>query len=542
MSLQPPRLCAWLGGTDIRASQHEPGVGAGPIAQALASEPYESLTLLSNYSQAETTAYVAWLQQRHSDLEISTHLVELSSPTEFAEIYEHAVKVLNGIKPHKRGHSTAAQTGSAAEGKPLYSAPALTFHLSPGTPAMAATWILIASSIYPARLIETSQEQGVRTVILPFDILAEYHPRSTTTSPVDEKLLALPDEMLPATPAFDEIIHHSKIMQRTVNRARRIALFDVPVLLLGESGTGKELFAKAIHNASGRADGPFISVNCGALPQGLVESELFGYVKGAFTGAASDKTGYIEEAHSGTLFLDEIGELPMHVQVLLLRVLQDQSFQRVGSTLRRHSDFRIISATNRDLARESADGSFRNDLFHRIAVGVLKLPPLHSRKRDIEALTDHFLGQLNSRFAGVEGWQDKQLSIDARRLIREYSWPGNVRELINTLTRACLWSPAVEINRSLLEESLVRPDPAPDSPAAVPHFLNRPLNQDFNIDNVVTELMQHYLPRALQQAGGNKRQAAKLLGLPNYQTLSNWLKNMVWNKPILGLYTIKRDR
>ncbi|MFO7730642.1 MAG: sigma 54-interacting transcriptional regulator [Spirochaetia bacterium] len=521
MNLHPPRLCAWLGRTDIRASQNEPGVGAGPIAQALASEPYKSLTLLSNYSAAETNAYVAWLQQRHLSLEISTHPVELSSPTEFAEIYEHAIEVLNEIKPHENGF---AQTSSATETQPRYSAPGITFHLSPGTPAMAATWILIASSIFPARLIETSREQGVRTVDLPFDILAEYRPRSASGQRVNEKLLAMPDEMLPATPAFDEIIHHSQIMQRTVNRARRIALFDVPVLLLGESGTGKELFAKAIHNASARAAGPFISVNCGALPQGLVESELFGYVKGAFTGAASDKTGYIEEAHSGTLFLDEIGELPLHVQVLLLRVLQDHSFQRVGSTLRRHSDFRIISATNRDLARESADGTFRNDLFHRIAVGVLKLPPLHSRDRDIDALTDHFLNQLNSRFAEIEGWQDKQLSIDARRLIREYSWPGNVRELINTLTRACLWSPAVEIDRSLLEESLVRPDRSSDSFASTPHLLNRPLDQDFKIDDVVTELMQHYLPQALQQAGGNKRQAAKLLGLPNYQTLSNWLK------------------
>lgn len=530
MNLQPPRLCAWLGRTDIRASQHEPGIGAGPIAQALDSEPYASLTLLSNYSPAETDAYVAWLQQRHPDLEISTHPVELSSPTEFAEIYEHAVEVLNGIKPHQNGTTppkepgTAAQTAPAAGTQPRYSAPGITFHLSPGTPAMAATWILIASSIFPARLIETSREQGVRTVDLPFDILAEYRPRSTTGPRVDEKLLAMPDEMLPATPAFDEIIHHSEIMQRTVNRARRIALFDVPVLLLGESGTGKELFAKAIHNASGRAAGPFISVNCGALPQGLVESELFGYVKGAFTGAAADKQGYIEAADSGTLFLDEIGELPLHVQVLLLRVLQDHSFQRVGSTHRRHSDFRIISATNRDLARESADGSFRNDLFHRIAVGVLKLPPLHSREQDIDVLTDHFLAQLNSRFASIEGWQNKQLSIDARRLIREYSWPGNVRELINTLTRACLWSPAVEITRSLLEESLVRPEQASDAPAGTPQLLNRSLDEDFNIDDVVTELMQHYLPRALQQAGGNKRQAAKLLGLPNYQTLSNWLK------------------
>jgi transcriptional regulator with PAS, ATPase and Fis domain len=325
------------------------------------------------------------------------------------------------------------------------------------------------------------------------------------------------DEMLPDSPAFDEIIHTSGEMHQTVNQARRIALFDVPALLLGASGTGKELFARAIHNASARADGPFVSVNCGALPEGLVESELFGYVKGAFTGAAGDKSGYIEEAHGGTLFLDEIGELPLAVQVLLLRVLQEGSFQRVGSTRRRHSDFRLVSATNRPLADDASRGRFRDDLFHRIAVGVIKLPPLRDRGRDLQLLTDFYLQRLNRQFSEVEGWQEKSLSVGARKVLQEHSWPGNVRELINTLTRACLWSSSSEIDGPLIENCLVRP-------REEERVKDRPLGGDFRLEDVLSEVARHYLSRAMEEAGGSKTRAAELLGMSNYQTLGNWLK------------------
>ena len=509
--MKPQALCAWLGKTDIRASKWDAEVGRGPILQALDEGGYAALTLLSNYSEEESTGYRRWLAQQLPGLELELRLITLSSPTDFAEIYEAAVEML--------GEFTSAH--------PDYE---LTFHLSPGTPAMAATWILIASGKYTAYLVETSREKGVQKIRLPFEILAEYHPRYGRR--IDSQIIGISDEMLPVTPEFDRIIHDSEVMTRTVNMSRRISFFDVPVLLLGESGTGKELFARAIHGSSQRADGPFVSVNCGALPEGLVESELFGYEKGAFTGASAEKKGYLESADGGTLFLDEIGELPLHVQVLLLRVLQDGSFQRIGSTKRRTSDFRLISATNRPLLEAAP---FRDDLFHRIAVGVIKLPPLRERENDLQRLTDHFLQKLNDEFSSVEGFRRKSLSVEARKLIGSYSWPGNVRELINTLTRACLWCAGDTIDGEVIEQSLVRRElggagaaATEDSEARAAEderraILDRPLGDGFDLEELVEEVKRHYLRRAMEEADGSKVEATRLLGLSNYQTLSNWL-------------------
>lgn len=511
MSMKPQALCAWLGRTDIRASEGVREIGSGPILGALNAGTYSALSLLSNYSQGETGHYLSWLRERYPALEIELRMVDLSSPTEFAEIYESAVDMLADFKASHPDYD-------------------LSFHLSPGTPAMAATWILIASGKYKAQLIETSREKGVQRVHLPFEILAEYHPKYGRR--IDSQILGISDEMLPETPAFDSIIHSSEVMKHTVNMARRVSFFDVPVLLLGESGTGKELFARAIHTSSQRADGPFISVNCGALPESLVESELFGYAKGAFTGATTDKKGYIESADGGTLFLDEIGELPPHVQVLLLRVLQDGSFQRIGNTKIITSDFRLISATNRPLtgAEEvrKADGhSFRDDLFHRIAVGVIKLPPLRARERDLQLLTDHFLAILNDEFSSVESYRKKSLSVEARKVINAYPWPGNVRELINTLTRACLWCAGKTIDAAVVEQSLVYRSRNTEEPNGARQnrdgLLGRRLGKGFDIQELIDEVKRNYLSRAMNEAGGSKVKAAKLLGMSNYQTLSNWL-------------------
>ena len=351
-------LLCWLGMTDLNAASGMPDAGLGPVAQAVEIFVYREVVLLNNWEKPTAENYVSWLQKKTSS-EISLQHINLSGPTNFGEIYQAALTTIS---------EKMDQYGADAN---------LVFHLSPGTPAMAAVWILLAKTRFSAELIESSKEHGVRIASVPFDISADFIPNLLRKSDqAFERLAAgLPD----AAPEFENIIHRSEVMQRAVLMARRIAPRAIPVLIEGESGTGKELFARAIHGASPRRDKAFIAINCGAIPVELVETELFGHEKGAFTGAAAIHVGHFEAAHHGTIFLDEIGELPKNTQVKLLRTLQEGEVKRVGATQTRQVDIRIIAATNRNLINEVAEGSFREDLFYRLAVAVIKLPPLHER-------------------------------------------------------------------------------------------------------------------------------------------------------------------
>lgn len=395
----------------------------------------------------------------------------------------------------------------------------MTFHLSPGTPAMAAVWILIAKTRFPAKLIESSKEHGVRVASLPFDISADFIP----------DLLRKPDQTLerlaaglPAeAPEFDDIIHRSQVMQRVILKTRRIAPRSIPVLIEGESGTGKELFAHAIHAASPRRDKPFVAINCGAIPAELVEAELFGHEKGAFTGAAAARVGYFEAAHTGTIFLDEIGELPKEMQVKLLRTLQEGEVRRIGAATPRKVDVRIIAATNRNLIEEVSAGSFRENLFYRLAVAVIKLPPLREREGDVSLLIDQFLDRINRESSSEPGYKQKKISASARNLLLRHSWPGNVRELQNTLTRAAVWSLDEELGEEDIREALL---PVPPSNKGKNDILNQPLTHDIDLPSIIHTVAVHYLERALEKNNGNKTKTAKTLGLPSYQTLTNWLK------------------
>lgn len=493
-------LFCWLGATDLKAASAGSDVGLGPVAQAIESRPYTDVVLLNNWVKASAVTYTAWLQKKTSS-QITLKHIQLSGPTDFGEIHQAATTVIS---------EKIQEYGSDA---------GLVFHLSPGTPAMAAVWILLAKTRFPAELIESSRKHGVRVASVPFDISADFIP-DLLRKP-DQTLERLAAGLPVAAPEFDDIIHRSEIMQRVVLRARRIAPRSIPVLIEGESGTGKELFARAIHDAGSRKDKPFVAINCGAIPAELVESELFGHEKGAFTGASSARIGHFETAHTGTIFLDEIGELPKEMQVKLLRTLQEGEVRRIGAAMPRKIDVRIIAATNRNLIDEMAAGSFRDDLFYRLAVAVIKLPPLREREGDISLLIDQFLDRLNQESGNEPGFRQKKISASAKNLLLNHSWPGNIRELQNTLTRAAVWSLDEELGEEDVREALL---PVPAIDKGKEEILNHSLNQGIDLPEIIKTVAVHYLERALEKNNGNKTKTAKTLGLPSYQTLTNWLK------------------
>ncbi len=303
---------------------------------------------------------------------------------------------------------------------------------------------------------------------------------------------------------FDRIIGRAPALQEALTRAAKVAPTETTVLLTGESGTGKELVARAIHYSSPRAEGPFVAINCAALPETLVESELFGHERGAFTGADKQKPGRFELAAGGTLFLDEVVELPASVQAKLLRVLQEHEFQRVGGTATLKADVRLIAATNRDPQRAVEDGKFREDLYYRLNVFSVHLPPLRERGDDILLLANHFMRELSPRL----GRWEPGLSRDARTLLLSHRWPGNIRELENAIERALIVSEgglltAVHFGIVAIERSPTdgRGDPGSDPMAS----------------DSLADVEKHTILAALERTKGNKSKAATALGITRTQ-------------------------
>jgi transcriptional regulator with PAS, ATPase and Fis domain len=356
----------------------------------------------------------------------------------------------------------------------------------------------------------------VETTAVPFDISAEFIP-DLLRKP-DKELERLSAGLAVEAPEFKDIIHQSAEMRRVIAMARRVAARSIPVLIEGESGTGKELLARAIHRSSLRRSGPLITINCGAIAPELVESELFGHEKGAFTGATSRRIGHFEEANGGSLFLDELGELQLPMQVKLLRAIQEGEITRVGSSKPTKLDVRLIAATNRTLINDVAEGSFREDLFYRLAVAVIQLPPLRERKGDKGLLIEHCLKMINQESASEPGFKEKKLSAAGKNLLLRHDWPGNVRELINTLRRAVVWS-----SGSVIDEDDVRSALLPVRSPGSDDILNKTLGDGFKLRELLDEIESHYLKRAMAEAQGNKKKATELLGLANYQTVSSRL-------------------
>lgn len=296
---------------------------------------------------------------------------------------------------------------------------------------------------------------------------------------------------------FENILTQDPRMIEVLRTAKKVASYKSTVLIIGESGTGKELVAKAIHMSSPWADGPFVAINCGAIPETLLESELFGYAKGAFTDAVRTKKGLFEEADGGTLFLDEVGELPLTLQVKLLRALQEEEIRRVGDTRSIKIDVRIIAATVRRLEDEVKEGRFRNDLFYRLNVLPIVIPPLRERKGDIPLLVEHFVKKYSQR----SGKQLKPVEKSAMEALISYNWPGNVRELENAIERAVLLS---ETDKITLDD--LPPAVRGESEGAI--FISE---SETSIKKATRAIEESLIRKALQQTGGNKTQAAKIL-------------------------------
>ena len=304
---------------------------------------------------------------------------------------------------------------------------------------------------------------------------------------LQQKILSL-ESRLQKNFGFSSILGESRLLKQSVELAKKVASTDTTVLLLGETGTGKEVFAQAIHYESPRKGRSFVALNCSAFPKDLLESELFGHVEGAFTGAVKTKKGYIEEAHEGTLFLDEIGEMNIELQAKLLRVLDSGEFYRVGDSKAMRANARIIAATNRNLEKESEDGRFRKDLYYRLSVFIISLPALRERRDDIIPLAKYFVNQ----FTLNTNKRELSLSKSFLTALENHAWKGNIRELKNVIER-CVILAEGELTESVLPSDFLTAD---DSTA-------------FDLASIE----KHHIKKVLNHTNGNKTQAAKLLGI-----------------------------
>jgi two-component system response regulator PilR (NtrC family) len=314
---------------------------------------------------------------------------------------------------------------------------------------------------------------------------------------------------LKKTHGLDSMLGRSPVMNELFEHIKSVAITNSTVLITGESGTGKELAARAIHVRSPRASEPFVSINCGALPETLLESELFGHIKGSFTGATSNHKGLFEVAHRGTIFLDEIGEMSPTMQVKLLRVLQEKKIRRIGATEEVEVDVRIIAATNKDLERGVADKSFREDLFYRLNVIPIHLPPLRERKEDIALLAETFL----AKSCGTSGKKITKISEEAMRRLEAHDWPGNVRELENVIERAVALEPTGVVLPERLPDKIRehRVETAPDGEG--PSDDHGFPDEGVDFAELVSNLEKKLLVAAMEKAGGVQTRAARLLSM-----------------------------
>jgi len=489
-------LITFVGNRDPYVEEAFDGLHSdGPILTLLKDHQYHGIHLLSNRTTLlQTQQIMREIRVRQSWVQLQEHFLELSDPTSYGEliplIWNKTVEIQEKYSPE------------------IY----FDIATSSGTPQMHATWVLLHLSkrirgrllrITPPKFLKHGEQavsvitglmEKLEGIPAPFQVPDECALLRARNRSLQETL-----DGVRGYAEFDHIIGFAGTLREVLESVRRIASESFPVLINGESGTGKELIARALHQASTRAAGPFITVNCGGIPDGMVESILFGHKKGAFTGAVKDNLGRIAEADGGTLFLDEIGDIPLSQQVKLLRFLQEGEVDVLGGA-KKQVDVRVVAATHRDLAAGVSAGHFREDLFYRLTF-PLHLPPLRDRRQDIPAFVEYFLQRRNEGRSNT-----KRISAAALLLLQNAPWPGNVRELENIITRMYFGT-----NGSVITPESIPADYCSVADGDRNHVVIP--TGGIELRQVLADLEKAYFKEALQRSDNNKAQAARLLGL-----------------------------
>ncbi|MGK0269664.1 MAG: transcriptional regulator with PAS, ATPase and Fis domain [Cocleimonas sp.] len=491
-------LYTWLGYRDIENMKQEQNAAISSLA-IFNKAPFDRIVIFANTWEESWDKYETWLKKRLSTIQrpsdnIKVYRADVTNAIDYPTIIKHTEKWLSKL---------------SEESEHLY------INLTSGSPAMTAASILVGKGKSNTIFIQSSIDDNVLDVDIPVDFGKAYIQSAAKN--IASKAVAKPL----ANKAFGNIVANSPVMKSTIKKAKRLSTSELPTLILGETGTGKEVLANAIHAASLRADKPIKIVNCGALPETLVDSILFGHVKGAFTGAEKEHKGLFEQADGGTLFLDEVGELTAETQVKLLRALQQGEITKVGSEQTINVDVRIIAATHRDLIQLVETNKFREDLFYRLAVGIVEIPALRNRLEDISPLTLELIDEINLASSKLPDYKSKNISESAIKFISTQAWPGNIRELWNTLNRAFLWSDKEKITDNDIQDALIIRTNTQEI-----GNVSLTLGQQVNISDILDIHKKKYIEAALKATGNNKSRAAKMLSLKSHQVLTNWIKEL----------------
>ena len=471
---------------------------AGPLLSLVAACPVDRAILLyTTNMKANAKRTAVALADRHPELLVDLSHIDVPDPTDYSGILRALRTLIEQL--HSESLSSEYFVGLAS-----------------GTPQMHACWMLLAAGgELPARLMYirpnayVSDEQTPLTEIdLSTSDFPIVHASISRLAAADESSIKDPVE----TARSLGIVGVDTSFTRVLHYCAQVADGDVPVLILGETGTGKEGCARLIHKLSPRADKPFVAINCGGIAESLIDSQLFGHVRGAFTGANKDRPGIFERAHGGTLFLDEVGELPTSVQVKLLRVLQEGEVEPLGDGQVRKVDVRILAATHVNLEQAVQDGSFREDLYYRLHVGRIEMPPLRQRRRDIVPIAQSILCKMNANSSRI-----RRFSSQALTKLTEMSWPGNIRQLSNVITisaQLCA-TEVIDVEDLKVDDHRRSSDNVFD---AIPDPYHGFLVKDF-----LDQARVHLYERALDMAGSNQAEAARLLGV-SAQSVNKYMR------------------